>query len=280
MAQARKVLGNSSPSDMPTMVQGLLPNVSQWNAALVPFILRVPDPSLAITNAFGGSLSMISPTSSDSVRKNISRDGAGNSTALRMARYMTLLIKETDIVDSATHENKTTVCKYMALFLQLASDNLSVPGSMPLWESADLDTESEIVDFVAEAQALLGNWLHIRDSSMSESIFEVQKQLLDESRGLVASSYYSGRAYSALTAEYAELHGSSVHLNDANLIMEFRRSNDAFVAAAYLTSASESEVLFRLGNHLLTDLTGHDFRKNLAEGKPAIIMPLDAYGLL
>lgn len=280
MAQARKVLGSSSLSDMPTMIQELLPNVSQWNAALVPFILRVPDPSLAITNAFGGSLSMISPTSSNSVKENISRDGAGSSTALRMARYTTMIIKETDILDSATHETKTTVCKYMALVLQFASDNLSVPGSMPLWESADLDTESEIVDFVAEAQALLGDWLHSKDSSMSGSISEVQKQLLDDSRGLVASSYYSGRAYSALTAEYVELRGLSVHLNDVNLIKEFRRSNDAFVAAAYLTSASESEELFRLGNYLLTDLTGHDFRKNLTEGMSAIIKPLSTYGLL
>lgn len=265
---------------MPTMVPELLPNGSQWNAALLPFILRVPDPSLAITNAFGGLLSMISPSSSDPVRENISRDGVGNSTALRMARYTTLIIKETDILDCVTYEGKTTICKYMSLFLQFASDNLSVPGSMPLWEPADLDTESEIVDFVAEAQALLGDWLHNRDSSMSGSIPEVQKQLLDDSRGLVASSYYSGRAYSAVTAEIAELHGPSVHLNDTDMIKEFRRSNDAFVAAAYLTSASESEELFRLGNYLLTDLTGHDFRKNLAEGMSAIIKPLGTSSLL
>ena len=197
-----------------------------------------------------------------------------------MAQYTTLIIKETDILDIATHEQKTIVCKCMALFLQLASDNLSVPRSMPLWESADLDTESEIVEFVAEAQALLGDWLHNRDSSMSGSISEVQKQLLDGSRGLVASSYYNGRAYSALTAEIAELHGPSVHSNDADLIKDFRKSNDAFVAAAYLTSASESEELFRLGNYLLTDLTGHDFRKNLAEGISAIINTLGTYSLL
>ena len=197
-----------------------------------------------------------------------------------MAQYTTLIIKETDILDSATNEQKTIVCKCMALFLQVASDNLSVPGSMPLWESADLDTESEIVEFVAEAQVLLGDWLHNRDSSMSGSISEVQKQLLDGSRGLLASSYYNGRAYSALTAEIAELHGPLVHSNDADLIKEFRKSSDAFVAAAYLTSASESEELFRLGNYLLTDLTGQDFRKNLAEGISAIINLLGICSLL
>ena len=190
-----------------------------------------------------------------------------------MAQYTTLIIKETDILDRATHEQKTTVCRYMALFLQFASDNLSVPGSMPLWESTYLDTESEIVELVAEGQALLGDWLHNRNSPMSGSISEVQKQLIDDSCGLVASSYYNGRAYSALTAEVAESHGPSVHTNDADLIKGFRRSNDAFVAAAYLTSASESEELFRLCNYLLTDLTGHDFRENLAEGMSAIIKP-------
>ena len=266
MAQARKVLGNSSPSDLPAMVQELLPDSNEWKTALALFISRVPDPSLAITNAFGGSLSLISPTSSDSVKHTIYRDGDGSSAALRMAQYTTRMIKSTDIFDKASRERKTSVCKYMAIFLQLASDNLSVPGSMPLWEFADPDIESEIVEFVTEAEGLLGEWLHSRGSSTSEFLAEVQEQLLDDSYGLTASSYYSGRAFSTLTAETAELHGSSAHVNDADLIRGFRRSNDTFAAAAYLTSASESEELFRLCNYLLTDLTEHDIRKSLAEG--------------
>ena len=249
------------------MVHELLPNLSEWKAAMAPFISRVPDPSLAITNAFGGSLSMISPIPSDSVTHKISRDGDGNSAALRIIKYTTHFIKSTEVFDSASQEERTTVCKNFALFLQLASDNLSVPGSIPLWESADADRESEIVDFVTEIQSLLGGWLHSRDSSTSKFIAEVQRQLLDDSYGLITSSYYSGRAFSALTAEAAELHGPSAHVNDTDLIRGFRRSSDAFVAAAYLTSASESEELFRLCNYFLTDLTEHDFRKSLAEGK-------------
>ena len=264
--QARKVLGNSSPSDLPATVQELLPSLSQWNATLSPFISRVPDSSLAITNAFGGSLSLISPTSPDSIKQTIARDGNGNSAAFRMAQYVTQVIKSTDIFESATHEQKTTVSKCMSLFLQFASDNLSVPGSMPLWGFVDPDNDSEIVDFIIEVQSLIGGWLHSRDSSTSGFISEVQKQLLDDSSGLTASSYYSGRAFSALTAEAAEFQGPSAHNNDADLIKGFRRSNDAFAAAAYLTSASESEPLFRLCNYLLTDLTEHDFRNNLAEG--------------
>lgn len=196
-----------------------------------------------------------------------------------MAQYATNIMKTTAVFDSATQEQITTVCKHMALFLQLASDNLSVPGSMPLWHSADPEIESEIIDFIAETQSLLVGWLHGMDSSRSDSISEVQKLLLDDSGGSTATSYYSGRAYSAITTEIAELHGPSAHTNDADLIKGFRKSHDAFVAAAYLTSASESEELFRLCNYLLTDLTGHDFRKNLAEGMSIMIRPLAAYGL-
>ena len=257
---------NSSPSDLPATVQALLPNSNEWKTALAPFILRVPDSSLAITNAFGGSLSLISSPPSGSVDTTIHRDGDGNSAALRMAQYTTKMIKSTDIFDKASRERKATVCKYMAIFLQLASDNLSVPGSMPLWEFADPDIESEIVEFVTEAQGLLGDWLHSKVSLTSEFLADVQEQLLDDSYGLTASSYYNGRAFSTLTAETAELHGPSAHVNDADLIRGFRRSNDAFVAAAYLTSASESEELFRLCNYLLTDLTEHNFRRSLAEG--------------
>ncbi len=209
---------------------------------------------------------MISPTSSDVIEQTIYRDGDGYSVAFRLAQYTTQLIKSTDIYESARQETKAIVCKYIAILLQLASDNLSVPGSMPLWESADLDTESEIVDFIAEAQSLLGGWLHSRDSSTSDFIAGVQKQLLDDSCGLTASAYYSGRAFSALTAEFTELHGPSVHINDAGLIKGFRKLDNTFTAAAYLTSASESEDLFRLCNYVLTDLTGHDFHKDLAEG--------------
>ena len=266
MAQARKVLDTSSASDLPATVQELLPDSNEWKIALALFISRIPDPSLAITNAFSGSLSLISSTSSDSVKHTIDRDGDGSSAALRMAQYTTKLIKSTDIFEKASRERKATACKYMAIFLQLASDNLSITGSMPLWQSADPDVESEIVEFVTEAQGLLGDWLHSRGSSTSEFLAEVQEQLLDDSYGLTASSYYNGRVFSTLAAEIAELHGPSAHVNDADLIRELRRSNDAFHAAAYLTSASESEELFRLFNYLLTDLTQHEFRRSLAEG--------------
>lgn len=222
---------------------------------------------------------MISPISSSAVKQEIPRDGDGHSSALRIAQYTTQLIRSTTVFDNATIEQKATTCKNMAIFLQLASDNLSVPGSMPLWDFADVEAESEIIDFVAEAQSLLVGWLHSRDSPMSEYIFEVQKQLLDESCGLTSSSYYSGRAYSALTSEIAELHGSSAQTNHADMIRGFRRSEDAFVALACLTSASESEELFRLCNYLLTDLTGHDFTKDLAEGMSRKITLLDASGL-
>ena len=247
---------------------------------MIPFISRIPDPSLAITNAFGGSLSLISPFSSTADEQEIQRDGDGYSTALRITQYTTHLIESTSVFNSATEEQKTIICKHIALFLQFASDNLSVPGSMPLWESNDPEIESEIVDFVAGAQSLLVVWLHGRDSSTSEFISIVQKQLLDDSHGLTASSYYSGRAYSALTTEIAELHGRSAHINDADLIKSFRKSNDAFVAAAYLASAPESEELFRLCNYLLTDLTGHDFGESLAEGMSKVVRPLGAPGLL
>ena len=260
------MLGNSPSDDLRAMAQDLLPSLIQWNAALAPFISRLPDPSLAITNAFGGSLSMISPSASDSAKMTIARDGDGNSAALRLAQYTTQIVKNTEIFDRAPPDLKTTVCKYLALILQLASDNLSVPESMPLWNSADPDTEFEMVEFIAEAQSLLGGWSHSKDSSTSEFISEVQKQLLDDSRGLTASSYYSGRAFSALTAETTEFQGPPLHINHGDWIKEFRTSDAVFVAAAYLTSATESEELFRLCNHLLTDLTGHNFSTKPAEG--------------
>lgn len=265
VSRAQYLHQQTSPEGMPDLVAGLLPNLAQWNAVLEPFVTRSPNPSLAITNPFGGALSLVTRASASSLGESIPRDGDGYSSAFRMVLYTHKLIRTTKVFDYATSEHKGVICKNLALFLQLAGDNLSISGSMPLWDSPDPDQESEIVDLAAEMQNLLASWLQA-DSPPSEFLPAVQTQLLEDAKGLTAKSYYSGRAYSTMTSELRELHGYVVRDNETERMKMMRKSADVFAAAGYLTSTTESKNLQRVGNELLADLTGLDVQKHMAEG--------------
>ena len=253
--QAQKLIEKASPTDLPAVANELLPSATQWGDALAPFITRSPNESLAITNPIGGALFLLLRSPDPSKRK-ISWDADGYSSAFRMARYATKLILSTDCFSHALKESKVVTCKAMATFLQLAGDDLSVKGSPPLWELVDPDLESEVVDFVAEAQALLASSLTL------DCITDVQKQLLYNTAGRSTTSYYNARAYSALMIEIAELQGAQViRHSDVGQLKQLRQSPDVFTSAALLTSVSDSKETLKLCNGLLADLTGQQLHE-------------------
>lgn len=264
VSRAQNLYEQTSPEEMSDLAAGLLPNHAQWTAVMEPFITRAPNPSLAIMNPFGGALSLIRHASPTSDEKPVPRDIDGYSSAFRVALYTLKLIETTKVFDYATSEHKGVICKNVALLLQLAGDNLSISGSMPLWDSVDPDQESEIVDLVPEMQRLLASWLQTESPSL-DCLAAAQNQLLEDAHGLTSTSYYSGRAYSAMTTEFRDLHGHVVYDNIANL-KSMRKSADVFATAGYLTSATESKDVQRLGNELLADLTGLDFQKDMEDG--------------
>ena len=205
---------------------------------------------------------MLPSASMPPTSQEISRDLDGYTPAFRMAQYTTKLIKSTKIFDNVAKEVKIAVCKFVAIFLQLASDDLNVSGPFPLCKISDLDQEFEIVDFVGEAQVLLTAWL------TSSFIAEVQSQLLADTSGHSAASYYSARTYTALSTEVSESQGVHVnHGDESDRLKQLRKSPDLFTSAALLTSASDSKELLRLCNVVLADLTGRNFSENVEDGK-------------
>ena len=259
------MLEHASPNEERDLITKMLPKASQWITAMRPFISRSPNPSIAITNSLGASLSLINPSSPDSIQHLIARDGDGYSSAFRMAIFSTKLIGSTKAFESITNDEQATLCKNIALFLQLAGDNLSISGSMPLWDILDQEQETEVIDLVAETQALLASWLHT-ESSLSSFISVAQQELLNDAKGLKAESYYSGRAYCAMTTEISETHGPSSDKSQVDRLKALRVSEDIFASAAYLSSAPDSKALQRLCNELLADLTGLNFEGSATEG--------------
>ncbi|KAK4692467.1 E3 ubiquitin-protein ligase listerin, partial [Lecanoromycetidae sp. Uapishka_2] len=260
LSQAQKLLEKASSLDMPATAEQLLPSLEQWSVALHPFITRSPNASLAITNSFGGALYLIPPASS-MTEQAVPRDSDGYSSAFRMIQYTMKLIRGTLIFDGLSSTQRTVLCKNIALFIQLAGDDLSVPSLVALWDLTNLDTESEISDVVAEAQTLLASWLYT--APLPTFVSEAEAQLLHESSGISTASYYTARAYSVMAIEITEVHGiRGIEDEETKRLRELRRSpQDIFAAAATFTSICESKELLRLCNAILADLTGQDLRK-------------------
>ena len=219
-----------------------------------------PNLSLSITNSLGGAISLIErPSTTESIQSGITRDVDGYSPPLRMVWYTMRLIKETNIFDFLTHEQQAVLWKHISLFLQLAGDNICVPGSNGLWNHYDRDLEVETLDLITEGQVLMATWLQDTPQEKASLSMTIQDQLLGESRGSSVASYYSARAYSAISTDLQELHGHTPLDGEVEQLRTMRKSQDFFTAAAYLSSASDSKTLLRLCNELISDITGNKF---------------------
>ncbi|KAL9125815.1 MAG: hypothetical protein Q9217_005035 [Psora testacea] len=247
---AEQAFVQSSEHDKPTLAAALLPSPSQWSKALEPFLSKSPNPSIAITTVFGGAIALIK--TAHETWFDVSRDAQGQSLLLRMARYVVDLISATNAFNVSSLEQQLNLAKSIAITLQLAGNNLSVQGSMPLWASSEKDTGLDLVDFVAKAQSLLVSWLRTKPKSVL--IDNVMSQLLETSVGLSSSAYYSASAFSAIATELNDLHGPSGD-EVISRLKSVLKSPDTFTAAALLTSASGGQGWLRTCNELLADLT-------------------------
>lgn len=266
--QAQKLLHQTPQIDVPALVVRLLPNLTQWATALKPFTSQLPNPSMSIMTTLGGAINLIELKSSQVADvHSISRDFDGCSPALRMAWYVTRLLNTTDAFDHITGEQRVVLFQNLAIFAQLATHDISVPGSVLLWENIDPDIENEILRLITDIQTLRINWIRDRESLSKDFIYTTQKQLLEESRGTSASSYHSACAYSSIGSELVELHGDFTSQEDLEQLDTIWTAPDIFTKAALLASASESKLLFKFCSKLFDDLTGHDFHKKIHEGQ-------------
>jgi len=265
--QACKVWDQAPREEKTSIAAELLPNGAQFTTAFGRFLSIPPNLSLAITNSLGGAINLIEQSpASEGTKSNMGRDMDGYSPALRIVWYTTKLIKATDIVGFVTEEQQVVLWKHMSLFLQLAGDNISVPGSNDLWNRYNSDMEAEILELTTEVQSLLALWLQDKSQEKSSLSAITQSQLLEEAQGSSPASYYSARAYSAISSDLQELQGHTARNDDAERLRSIRKSEEVFLAAAFLSSASDPKALLRLCNELISDLTGSNSYENADEG--------------
>lgn len=266
LRQARTQFEQADDVEKVAVAKEILPNPTQWQEAILPFLVSVPSPSLAITNPLSCAILLIeSPPTSDS-QQAISRDAEGCSSAWRMFSYVTKLINATAVLSYCNKEDKVSICEKLAMTLQLAGDQIAVSSPSGLWDASISDTESDVVDLVTEAQNLVAKWMR----EGPDFVKAAQRRLLEMCSGCSVASYYGARTYSAMTVEIIELHGNTSDDGETAMLQQLSKSLGAesfFTASALLTAASDSEQMTRLANELSATLTGHDFQKDVNDCK-------------
>ncbi len=267
VGQACKVWDQAPGQEKSSVAAELLPDTAQFAAAFDPFLAIPPNTSLAVTNALGGAISLVEqPSTSKGTKIHMARDIDGYSPALRTAWFTIKLFKATNILSFVTEEQQAVQWKHISVFLQLAGDNVSVPGSNDLWNRYEPDLEAEILDLITEGQGLLASWLHLKSQGTATLSAIVQKQLLEDSHGSSAASYYSARAYSVISADHKEFHGHTALNGEVERLRSMRKSQEVFPAAAFLASASDLKALLRLCNELISDLTSRELYEKTEQG--------------
>ena len=214
------------------------------------------------------------PGSRNTSEATITYDCDGYSPALRMAWYTTKLINATDIFSSVTTHDRSMICRHLALFVQVASDNLSIRGSFSLWEHESLDMENDVIDMIAEAQNLLASWFRIPATPKESYVSIAIRLLLENSIGTSAASYYSGRASAALSAEYRDLHGGTTTSEDEARLRTLPKTSEVISGAAFLAGVADSEGLLRLCNQYIASLTGLPLYDIPQDSTCSVIFPL------
>ena len=169
-----------------------------------------------------------------------------------MIEYSTKLIRSRDIVDHMTKDKRLFIFTKIAVTIQLAGDNLSVAGSIPLWRSVGADVDSGVVDSVAVSQSLVTTWLN--EDPMSQLVPSVLDQLHGAARGLSPLAYYHARAYSILISDYLELHGHTATLANETRPRIGQDLSETFSDMCLLL-LSESKIALRFCNEFLADVT-------------------------
>lgn len=187
---------------------------------------------------------------------SISRDLDGYSPLLRMAWYAAKLVRSSSIYDHTTDDQRTLLFHELAITSRLAAQNLSIPGSIPVWESKDPDTEYEIHRFVGVVRSLQSCW--VRDFQASSNVFvnAAMDLLIEDCRTSLASSYYCASAYIYTMTELTIIHGDFPYDDKTILLDEMSKPVRFFAKAAILATSRNTKVLSKFCNKLVDDLTG------------------------
>lgn len=210
---------------------------------------------MSIMGPFSGAIHLTEPAPLE--LGSISRDLDGYSPLLRMAWYVAKLLRSSSIYDHTTNDQRTLLFHKLAITSKLVAQNLSIPGSIPVWDSKDPDIENEIRRFVGIVDSLQSWWMRDFQASTNTFVSAAMDLLIEDCRTSLASSYYCASAYICTMNELTIKHGDFPYDDKAILLDEMSTSVHFFAKAAILATSLNTKLLSKFCNKLVDDLTGN-----------------------
>jgi len=266
--------------DIEHTAKQLLPDIKLWRAALQPLLDVPPSTLLAITNLCGGAIYLLETTTRQANDVTIGRDGQGYSAAIRIAYYTVKMIKTSTIFQYLNQEQRADVYRLLLLTVQLCNDNLTLAGANMLWSLHNAEVESDMLEFISDAQHIFTAWLKddLEISSTSGFVSLAQEKMFSDSIGASPSSFYNACAFASSKSALIEMHGWQQRTDqnlEANLNSLRKSTNDLSLAAfmfAFKLPLGPTPSLLRTCNELVADLTGLDVSQKSREGLRQLIL--------
>ena len=262
--EAVQLLLQATGNEKIRIAETLMPSATQWIEALKPFLQISPDISLGLMNAIGGSVCLVQHCHENNGNASItiSRDSNGYSSALRIAWYVTEVCNKSNIFDIITQDQKTATFQQLAVFAQLASDNVSVLQLDGLWLPTNTANYLEISDLVAQVQSLLAKWSRTADIA-PQAVDNLSASCI----GFSPTAYYSARAIAEIAISNEDMNRVPITRTGEDHLKALRDISNPFAAVALLPTISDPIVALRISNTLIASLTDHDINRYSTESK-------------
>lgn len=241
-----------------------LPSLSNWSAALAPFLNRQPPPSQAITSPIGGGVYLVQPPGGPA-SSNISRDGEGFSQALRFVLYTSRVFSNKNLLELLDQDSQIELFKLFILTFSLMSSGVELRGPQGLASIPDSELEIPVSRYQSEVAHLFTDtftaYVDASDSSHAFVGGAIDAIFTDSKHG-GPIGYHNCEALSLALSELQSQHGYSHQKVSEFLdkLLPMYKSREAVPFAACAIGLHDAIVdgkkLDRQTNELVADLTG------------------------
>lgn len=278
--KAWDLINRAPESERAGLAERLLFTAEHWRPALQPFLGRVRNVSLAITNAVGGCVFFVADdVAGDVDAGSVVRDGQGVSSALRMGVFTAEFLKAVgafekstaDIFSGVSEEARVDLIFYLMLALEISKDNIGITGTNDFWTGYSAEVEAEVEEFVSNTQLFITNCLKEGEPAIHLAVDRLMEVALEKT----ATGFYAARVLTRLIADLTEYQTNTERAQSWIKSVNVRKDTDFFRCTAILAGLAETlehnKDADRLRNELASDLTGMSVTKAGEEGLRKLI---------
>ncbi|KAG2014555.1 hypothetical protein GB937_006516 [Aspergillus fischeri] len=259
---AEDLLRAADPEARASIAKDILPSRQTWETALRPFLELPPRPSTAITSPLGGTVHLVNPEVSDTLKEQyhtIPRDSSGCSSAFRLAYFTIRVLSSFDITGNLSAEEQETLFHYIPLAVQLIDDDLSIENCNGITGLTHSDQREEYLEIVYDGRKLINQWTRSdgrpseRDATVASTILSFWQNKLEALSNTSSTDYRIGEAFVRLMNSIDSANKSKSTEDITKICREVRSAN-AIRSASWVAVLRESILGNPTGNRLCNEL--------------------------